>query len=244
MTDNSRILQYLQDLALPEVRGIVERAVTAAFPNGMPQDDDDFELCMDWSKGQEQLLAELFGEFEIYNGTITNKLGQFIEQNKVAVLAPEVTGSDEAGSDEAEGSPQDVDPHSILAELGQLRNPDNLTEIQRNAWLAWQFECGISNGGIWRHFMDSDSLKLTQPHFVGALRHLGAKGHAVILEQAVARMPHGLSMSEAFDLLLEEGDVSDLEDLDATLTGCGSRPVDLLQHYVLQHIDDFTDFVK
>ena len=57
-------------------------------------------------------------------------------------------------------------------------------------------------------------------------------------------MPHGLSMSEAFDRSLEGGDISDLKDLDAALAGCRIRLVDLLQHYVLQHIDDFTDFVK
>ena len=239
ITDKSRILQYLQDLGLPDVRGIVERAVNVAFPNGIPQDDDDYELCMDWSEDQEQLLADLCGEFENHNGVITNKLGQFIEQNKVAVLAP-----DEAGSDEAEASPQDVDPRSILAELGQILDADKLTEIQRNVWLAWRFECGISNGGIWRHFMDSDSAGLAQTLTVVALRQLGAEEHATILEQALTRMPRGLSLVEAFERLLEEGDVSNLDDLDAALAGCSIRLVDLLQPYVVQHLDDFTDFIR
>ncbi len=239
ITDSSRVLQYLQDLGLPEVRGIVERAVKLAFPGGIPEDDDEYDQCTDWSECQEKLLADLFGEFELYNGAITNQLGQFIEQHKVTVLAPA-----EAGGDEAEASPEDVDPRSILAELGQIRDPGHLTEIQRNVWLAWEFDGSICNGGIWRHFWGSDSLKLTQPNFVGALRQFGAEEHAVILEQAVARMPHGLSMSEAFDRSLEGGDISDLKDLDAALAGCRIRLVDLLQHYVLQHIDDFTDFVK
>ena len=94
--------------------------------------------------------------------------------------------------------------------------------------------------------MESDwvSLSLPQPLFVGALRQLGAEEYAVILEQAVARMPKGLSMIEAYDLLLEEGDESGLEDLEAALTGCRIRLVDLLEIYVIEHLDDFTDFIR
>jgi len=110
--------------------------------------------------------------------------------------------------------------------------------------MAWRFECGISNGGFGRHFMDSDSARLAQPLFVGALRQLGAEEYAAILEQAVARMPEGLSMTEAFDLLWEQCDGSGLDDLEAALAGCSIRLVDLLEHYVLQHLDDFTDFIK
>jgi hypothetical protein len=133
-----------------------------------------------------------------------------------------------------------------LAPLGLIPDPDNLTEIQRNVWLAWRFEGAIVNGGFGRHFMESDwgSLSLPQPLFVGALRQLGAEEYAVILEQAVARMPKGLSMIEAYDLLLEEGDESGLEDLEAALAGCRIRLVDLLEIYVVEHLDDFTDFIR
>ena len=110
--------------------------------------------------------------------------------------------------------------------------------------MAWRFECGISNGGFGRHFLDSDSARLAQPLFVGALRQLGAEEYAAILELAVAMMPKGLSMNEAYDLLCEEGGVSGLEDLEAALAGCSIRLVDLLEHYVVQHLEDFTDFVK
>ncbi|MDC1287875.1 DMP19 family protein [Gammaproteobacteria bacterium] len=239
ITENSTILECLKDLDLPDVCGVVERAMSVAFPDGIPQDDDEYEQCMDWSEEQEQQLTNLFNEFEFYNGTITNRLGQFIEQNKVAVLA-----SDEAGSGESETSAEAVDPRSVLAQLLQIRVADNLTENQRIVWLARQFECGIGNGGIWRHFLDSGSMQLTQLDFVGALRQLGAEEYAVILEQAMARIPSGLSALEAFDLLLEEGDVADMEDLDAALIGRGSELVDILELYVVEHLEDFCGFIQ
>lgn len=239
VTRDSRVLQYLKDLGLPEVCEIVERAFKVAFPNGIPEDDDDYDLCLEWSAEQELQLANLFAEFETWNGVITNRLGQFIKQQKVTVLAPE-----ELDNGESEAPRKEVDPRSILAELGQRLDADNLSEIQRNVWLAWRFDCGIINGGIGRHFMDSDSARLPQPLFVEALRQLGAEEHAALLEQAVAKMPKGLSMTAAFDLLWEEGNESDLKDLDAALTGCSSRLVDALEVYVAQHLDDFTDFIK
>ena len=239
VTRDSRILQYLKDLGLPEVSEIVERAFKAAFPDGIPEDDDDYELCMEWSEEQEQQLTSLFAEFEHYNGIITNKLGRFIKQHKVTVLAV-----DELPGDEPEAPRKDVDPRSILAELGQILDPDNLSEIQRNVWLAWRFDCGIGNGGFGRHFMDSDSARLDQSLFVSALRQVGAEQHAVILEQAVARMPKGLSMTEASHLLWEQCDGSGLEDLEAALAGCSIRLVDLLEFYAVEHIENFTYFIK
>jgi hypothetical protein len=239
VTRDSRVLQYLRDLDLPEVCKIVEQAFKAAFPNGIPEDDDDYELCLEWSAEQELQLANLFAEFETCNGVISNRLGQFIKQHKVTVLAPK-----EQDNGASKAPPKDVDPRSILAQLGQRLDPDNLSENQGNVWLAWRFDCGISNGGFGRHFMDSDSARLAQPLFVGALRQLGAEEHAAILEQAVARMPEGLSMTEAFDLLWEQCDGSGLDDLEAALAGCSIRLVDLLEVYVVQHLDDFTDFIK
>ena len=240
VTRDSRILQFLKDLGLPEVCEIVERAIKAAFPNGIPEDDDDYEQCMEWSAKQELQLADLFTEFETYNGVITNLLGQFIKQHKVTVLAPK-----EQDNGESETPRKDVDPRSILAELVQILSPDNLSEIQRNVWLAWRFEAGIRNGGVERHFMESDwgNLSLPQSLFVGALRQLGAEEHAAILEQAVERKAKGLSMTRAFDWLCG-GDGSGLKDLEAALADCSIQLVDLLEIYVVEHVDDFTDFIK
>ncbi len=78
------ILDHVKKLDLPEVHSIVEQAIRVAFPNGVPDDEDDYEQCTDWSETQERQLEALFEEFEKYNGVIMNKLGQFIEANKLA----------------------------------------------------------------------------------------------------------------------------------------------------------------
>ena len=69
VTDDSRVLQYLDELGLPEVRSIAERESTRAFPEGMPQDGN---FRTDWSESQPRQLAELLGEFERYNDILAN----------------------------------------------------------------------------------------------------------------------------------------------------------------------------
>lgn len=77
------ILDHLKKLDLPEVHSIVEQAIRVAFPNGVPDNEDEYEECTDWTEVQERQLEELFQEFEDFNGVITNKLGRFIEENEL-----------------------------------------------------------------------------------------------------------------------------------------------------------------
>jgi hypothetical protein len=69
---------------LPEVYEIVADAVNIAFPNGVPEDVDDYEECTEWSKSQEELLGKLFERFEQYNGAITNIPGKHIPENMMS----------------------------------------------------------------------------------------------------------------------------------------------------------------
>lgn len=78
------ILDHVKQLDLPEVYTVVEEAIQVAFPNGVPEDEDEYEECTDWTEAQEQRLEALFGEFEKYNGVIINKLGRFIDANGLA----------------------------------------------------------------------------------------------------------------------------------------------------------------
>ena len=78
-----QIRGHVKNLNLPPVYEIVNEALIIAFPNGVPEDDDEYEECTDWSEIQEERLSELFEKFEIYNGVITNKLGRFIQENGI-----------------------------------------------------------------------------------------------------------------------------------------------------------------
>lgn len=79
-----QILGHVKNLNLPPVNEIVNEAVIIAFPNGVPEDDDEYEECTEWSEIQEERLSELFEKFENYNGVITNKLGRFIQDNGIS----------------------------------------------------------------------------------------------------------------------------------------------------------------
>ena len=68
---------------MPPVYKIVNEALVIAFPNGVPEDDDEYEECTDWSEIPEERLSELFEKFEDYNGVIINKLGRFIQKNSI-----------------------------------------------------------------------------------------------------------------------------------------------------------------
>jgi len=231
VTDDSRIMQYLDELGLPEVRSIVERALTTAFPEGIPQDDDAYE-CTDWSESQLRQLAELFGEFERYNGILTNRLGQFIANNDPSVFDP----ADQA-SPVREASANLADAGKVLARLIQVLDPGELGEIQRIAWTARHYEASIMNGGHWRHFIDSDDRDQSQ--VIDALRQIGAGEQAELLAQAVSRVPQGLSMSAAFEQWLEGADISGLEDLDAAFFACGVSLEEHLIRYLSEHPEEF-----
>ncbi|NNF00914.1 MAG: DUF4375 domain-containing protein [Pyrinomonadaceae bacterium] len=72
------ILEWLQVLEMPEVDTIVQEAIAVAFPNGVPEDESEYEECTEWNEDQEVRLNRLFERFEKFNGAITNKLGEFI----------------------------------------------------------------------------------------------------------------------------------------------------------------------
>ncbi|NRB36871.1 MAG: hypothetical protein HRU20_00220 [Pseudomonadales bacterium] len=78
------IVYYVKNLDIPELVNIVEEAIKVAFPNGIPEGDEEYEECIEWSESQEVRLEELFELFEEYNGTIINKLGTFIKENSLA----------------------------------------------------------------------------------------------------------------------------------------------------------------
>lgn len=79
-----QIVGYVRMLDIPEIVIIVEEAIKVAFPNGIPEEDDKYEECTEWSDTQEGRLEELFELFEEYNGAITNRLGVFIKEKGLA----------------------------------------------------------------------------------------------------------------------------------------------------------------
>lgn len=77
------ILGHLQTLGLSSVSEIVQEAIHVAFPNGVPDDEDEYESCTEWTEAQDENLSQLFERFEDYNGVVTNKLAGFIRENQL-----------------------------------------------------------------------------------------------------------------------------------------------------------------
>ena len=73
----ARVAARLESLRLPELASLVRRAIEVAFPDGVPASDAEKEGQTAWSAEQEELLAELAGEFEAWNGRLINVLGAF-----------------------------------------------------------------------------------------------------------------------------------------------------------------------
>ena len=78
-----QILGHVQVLNLPPVYEIVKEAIAIAFPDGVPDDEEEYEECTDWSEEQEERLDELFQKFEVYNGVLINLLATFIRNNGI-----------------------------------------------------------------------------------------------------------------------------------------------------------------
>lgn len=79
-----QVVDYVKVLNIPEVVTLLEEAIEVAFPNGIPEDDDEYEACTEWTESQEERLEGLFELFEEYNGAITNRLGVYIKEHDLA----------------------------------------------------------------------------------------------------------------------------------------------------------------
>ena len=78
----SEAVGRLESLGLPEVAGIVSRAIEAAFPKGVPPSDDEKSELTEWTERQEELLSALAAELEEFNGRIINVLAAFHRAHK------------------------------------------------------------------------------------------------------------------------------------------------------------------
>jgi len=79
----SEAIPRLESLALSDVAGIVRRAIDVAFPDGLPATDEQKNELTEWSEDQQQLLGAAAGEFEEFNGRITNVLAAFYRREAV-----------------------------------------------------------------------------------------------------------------------------------------------------------------
>jgi hypothetical protein len=78
----SEAVSRLETLGLSEVARIVGRAVEVAFPDGVPDSDDEKGDLTEWNEQQEHRLAAAASEFEEFNGRIINVLAAFYREGQ------------------------------------------------------------------------------------------------------------------------------------------------------------------
>lgn len=74
----------LESLALSDVAQIVRRAIDAAFPIELPATDEEKNALPEWTEDQLDTLSALAGDFEEFNGRITNVLAVFYRKSRPA----------------------------------------------------------------------------------------------------------------------------------------------------------------
>ena len=77
-----RVVERLESLGLSEVAQLTRTAIDVAFPDGLPNTDEEKDELTAWSEDQEERLTELAAAFEEFNGRIINVLGAFYRNNR------------------------------------------------------------------------------------------------------------------------------------------------------------------
>lgn len=81
LAEISRAAERLELLGLAEPARITRRALSTAFPGGLPSCEAEMDECTHWTTEQEARLQELGREFITYSGALTNALAAFYRRS-------------------------------------------------------------------------------------------------------------------------------------------------------------------
>ena len=76
-----RIREQLRAVGLSRILDLTERAIQAAFPEGIPATEEEKRNATEWTSEQEERLASLFDDLEEQNGHVMNVLGEYARTN-------------------------------------------------------------------------------------------------------------------------------------------------------------------
>ncbi len=79
--DILRVITSLKMVGLSDIASLTERAISVAFPNGIPSTDEEKSGATSWTDEQNEQLGDgLFPQFEEQNGRITNVLAAYAKR--------------------------------------------------------------------------------------------------------------------------------------------------------------------
>ncbi len=81
-----RIVTQLEEAGLYAIIETTKKAIEIAFPDGVPEDQDSYEECTDWSDEQEEKLDELYEREECIHGLIEEKLAEYARNKDLLSL--------------------------------------------------------------------------------------------------------------------------------------------------------------
>lgn len=79
-TEIDGIIEKLEQLGLVQLADTTKEAITVAFPNGVPEDPEQFDELTEWTDAQEERLSYLYSEISSLHGAITNRLGEYAKE--------------------------------------------------------------------------------------------------------------------------------------------------------------------
>jgi hypothetical protein len=133
------------------------------------------------------------------------------------------------------------DPYIVWNEyVSLLAHADlqDLTEVQRAAYLVFWYEQEVQNGGHLQYFENRGTAESSET--ISALGRLGATCQADVLSRAAARYsgkprPKIESVDEYIDVALE----GEFDDLDQAFHACQSSLVEALEKYLAGNQREF-----
>ncbi len=85
-TEVKGIVQKLEELGLKDLAGTTKKAITVAFPDGIPDDNKKYHELTAWTEEQEEKLMKLYQEIEHCHGVVYNRLAHYAKEKELTKM--------------------------------------------------------------------------------------------------------------------------------------------------------------
>jgi len=132
---------------------------------------------------------------------------------------------------------------NAFVDLIAVEEYEDLSDIQRTAHLAFQYDSEVLNGGHLQYFENAGLDLIDQT--LTALEAIGARSHANVLRQAVVQFNSKrrvqISTAEEFAHISQSGE---FDSFDQAYHKCRPEMNELLSRFLDSHTSDFVEFTK
>ena len=120
---------------------------------------------------------------------------------------------------------------------------EELTPVQRPAFLAFWYEHEVQNGGHYQYFQNRGIGELDE--LIPALRAISAHSHADVAAQAQELIALGPpKVAHTVEEFVDGAREGTFDDLDAAFHECSPTIVEALEAYLREHEGDFVEYVS